>query len=215
MQNHQLYEVSPDLTKKIEALEKKQRDIMSPRALINSFFNNLERKQKERDVFSKKINLELESYFVPQWYKCKRNQCKIGVILFLILISFIYLASMFMNFSSKNSSIAVTTDKFIVETKTNITEVTTAISSESSKVSEDVVNFVQELYHFSIGDTVLFTGDSHYVSSLSDAEGSPCYGKLAIITLINPEGSHPYHLKCIEKNCNLWGWVDKDFLEKK
>ena len=65
-----------------------------------------------------------------------------------------------------------------------------------------------------IGDTVMFTGNTHYSSS--DAKrGVSCKGGVATITGIYLKGKHPYHLiRKPGKGATVYGWVDADCIVK-
>jgi LysM repeat protein len=60
----------------------------------------------------------------------------------------------------------------------------------------------------SVGDTVVYNGDVHYVNAYADT-GYNCTGGKAKITMIHQLGKskHPYHLVGI--GCSVHGWVDE------
>lgn len=65
-----------------------------------------------------------------------------------------------------------------------------------------------------IGDTVMFTGNTHYSSS--DAKrGVSCKGGAATITGIYLKGKHSYHLiRKPGQGATVYGWVDADCIVK-
>ncbi len=66
-----------------------------------------------------------------------------------------------------------------------------------------------------IGSEVYFSGTTHYVSS-TDTNGKTCKPGLARITAKAKSGAkHEYHVIGVSKNCNVYGWVDKQFLVNK
>ena len=72
----------------------------------------------------------------------------------------------------------------------------TAIGAESASDS------------FSVGDTVEFVGNRHYVSSTGN-QGYAAKQGPAKITLSNPGSLHPWHLIHIDGTSNVYGWVDE------
>lgn len=61
---------------------------------------------------------------------------------------------------------------------------------------------------YSVGDTVTFTGNTHYVSSTGDVGYSARTGP-AKITKINKGAKHPYHLIHTDSTSNVYGWVNE------
>lgn len=62
---------------------------------------------------------------------------------------------------------------------------------------------------YKIGDVVNFTGTKHYTSSSAFGVGFGCKPGKAIITNINLNGKHPYHLIRVKgQGSNVYGWVD-------
>lgn len=71
-----------------------------------------------------------------------------------------------------------------------------------------------EKKEWKIGDVVLFTGSTHYVSS-NAARGVGCKGGKATITGIYPTGKHPYHLIRVSgSGATVYGWVDVDYIKE-
>ncbi len=65
-----------------------------------------------------------------------------------------------------------------------------------------------------IGDTVMFKGGSHYVSSAAKtATGGERSSGLAEVMNIAPDAPHKYALRGIEGGSNVYGWVDADLVE--
>lgn len=64
-----------------------------------------------------------------------------------------------------------------------------------------------------IGDTVMFKGGSHYVSSTAEtATGGARSEGLAEVMNIVPDAPHKYSLRGIEGGSNVYGWVDADLV---
>ena len=64
---------------------------------------------------------------------------------------------------------------------------------------------------FNIGDTVMFTGSLHYVSSYYGATAKGCKGGLAKITRVSTGKPHPYHLQAVAgKGATVYGWVNAE-----
>lgn len=61
---------------------------------------------------------------------------------------------------------------------------------------------------FKVGDTVQFTGSTHYTST-NATSGSACKAGKAKVTAISPNGKHPYHLIAVSgSGSTVYGWVD-------
>lgn len=61
---------------------------------------------------------------------------------------------------------------------------------------------------FKVGDTVQFTGSTHYTSA-NATSGPSCKAGKAKVTAISPNGKHPYHLIAISgSGSTVYGWVD-------
>lgn len=65
-----------------------------------------------------------------------------------------------------------------------------------------------------VGDTVEFTGKTHYVSSYPGAKGVSCKPGTAKVTAISAGRPHPYHLVHTGKGCTVYGWVDEKSIRK-
>lgn len=64
-------------------------------------------------------------------------------------------------------------------------------------------------------EIVFFKGGKHYVSANSSISiGGTRTSGLAKVTLISKGSKHPYHLIGETKGSNVYGWVDKDLVEK-
>lgn len=62
---------------------------------------------------------------------------------------------------------------------------------------------------YSVGDVVNFTGNRNYISSSALAIGFKCKPGKAVITAINKNGKHPYHLVKVQgQGSTVYGWVD-------
>ena len=60
------------------------------------------------------------------------------------------------------------------------------------------------------GDTVNFTGKTHYNSSGANAIGYGCKSGKAKVTAIKAGAAHPYHLQAVAgKGSTVFGWVNK------
>ncbi len=63
-----------------------------------------------------------------------------------------------------------------------------------------------------IGDVVMFTGRTHYVST-NAARGLACRPGKATVTGVYLKGKHPYHLiRIFEGGGSVYGWVDAAFI---
>jgi surface antigen len=60
---------------------------------------------------------------------------------------------------------------------------------------------------YKVGDTVNFTGTTHYTNS-NAATGVKCKPGPAKVTAVAPSGKHPYHLVKAGGSCTVYGWVD-------
>lgn len=61
---------------------------------------------------------------------------------------------------------------------------------------------------FKVGDTVQFTGSTHYTSA-NATSGPSCKAGKAKVTAISPNGKHPYHLIAVSgSGSTVYGWVD-------
>lgn len=61
---------------------------------------------------------------------------------------------------------------------------------------------------FKVGDTVQFTGSTHYTSA-NATSGPSCKAGRAKVTAISPNGKHPYHLIAVSgSGSTVYGWVD-------
>ena len=61
---------------------------------------------------------------------------------------------------------------------------------------------------FKVGDTVQFTGSTHYTSA-NATSGPSCKAGKAKVTAISKNGKHPYHLIAISgSGSTVYGWVD-------
>ncbi|MCM1275441.1 MAG: glycoside hydrolase family 25 protein [Lachnospiraceae bacterium] len=82
----------------------------------------------------------------------------------------------------------------------------TAENSEPS-VSENTIEI-------SIGDTVMFKGGSHYVSSTATtATGGARSAGLARVMNIAESAPHKYALRGVDGGSNVYGWVDESLVE--
>ena len=64
---------------------------------------------------------------------------------------------------------------------------------------------------FNVGDTVMFTGSLHYVTTYAKSTAKGCKGGLATITNIFKGQAHPYHLKAVAgKGATVHGWVNAE-----
>lgn len=61
-----------------------------------------------------------------------------------------------------------------------------------------------------IGDTVMFSGNTHYTSATSD-RAIACKGGKATLTAISKGSKHPYHLiRVTGSGATVYGWVDEN-----
>ena len=61
---------------------------------------------------------------------------------------------------------------------------------------------------FKVGDTVQFTGSTHYANA-NASSGPSCKSGKAKVTAISPNGKHPYHLIAVSgSGSTVYGWVD-------
>lgn len=65
----------------------------------------------------------------------------------------------------------------------------------------------------SVGDTVEFLGDTHYVNA-NASEGKSCKAGTAKVTAISTGGEHPYHIIGDKNPSNVYGWVDVNMVRK-
>lgn len=68
---------------------------------------------------------------------------------------------------------------------------------------------------FKVGETVNFTGNTHYISAIAES-GYPCTPGKAKITAISKNNNtrHPYHIVHEDNRSNVYGWVDSNTIEK-
>ncbi len=66
---------------------------------------------------------------------------------------------------------------------------------------------------FSVGDTVIFSGNTHYVSA-NAIDGKPCTGGTAVVTATTGSTLHPVHIKGDKNPCTAYGWVDAVDIKK-
>lgn len=60
---------------------------------------------------------------------------------------------------------------------------------------------------FAVGDTVDFTGTTHYTQADGGA-GRACVGGKATVSIVKPAATHPYHLIAVKGGgSNVYGWV--------
>lgn len=80
--------------------------------------------------------------------------------------------------------------------------------------SDDEPDPANDAAEIKIGDTVMFKGGSHYVSSTAEtATGGARSEGLAEVMNIAPDAPHKYALRGIEGGSNVYGWVDADLVE--
>ena len=83
-------------------------------------------------------------------------------------------------------------------------------------VDESDLSYAEQEWVPQVGDAVMFTGNTHYISANS-AVGIPCKGGEAIITSIHQpnKSKHPYQLRRSSgSKSTVYGWVDKDTFTK-
>ena len=88
-----------------------------------------------------------------------------------------------------------------------------ATSTSASTTTQTTASAVKE--EFKVGDTVLFTGSKHYVSS-DAASGSACKpGKATIRKIYNlGKSKHPYCIQAVSgSGSTVYGWVDAEDIE--
>lgn len=66
---------------------------------------------------------------------------------------------------------------------------------------------------YKLGDVVYFKGGTHYTNANAQ-NGLPAKAGNAKITLIAPNGKHPYHLIHTDKESDVYGFVDKDTVSR-
>lgn len=102
------------------------------------------------------------------------------------------------------------TNEYIV-TNEPITE---TISSEPVNLPTTEIEDLVESYNgYKIGDLVCYSGTVHYVSSITNQLSGACRGGTAIISGINPDGIHKFHLVAADDDCTVYGWVDEEFIK--
>ena len=84
----------------------------------------------------------------------------------------------------------------------------------SNEILDDVETVVDSYHGYSVGDVVYYTGTVHYASSKNDELRGAVKGGKAMITAINPEGRHAFHVVHMDDDSALYGWVDESFLSK-
>lgn len=122
------------------------------------------------------------------------------------------------NSSTTLSSVESNSDDLHVESSSqqekddeiSSSEITESTSSETSKVID---NNVESYNGYKLGEIVSYFGTVHYVSSDTNELSGACYGGKAMISGINPEGLHKFHLVSAEEKCTVYGWVDEAFIK--
>lgn len=66
---------------------------------------------------------------------------------------------------------------------------------------------------FSVGDTVTFSGNTHYASA-NGTDGKPCVGGTAVVTATCGSTKHPVHIKGDKSPCTAFGWVNAEDVAK-
>ncbi len=102
------------------------------------------------------------------------------------------------------------------ETKSTMPESTETASdsAEMTEQSETPPESIAESYNgYSIGEIVYYSGTVHYVSSFTNQLSGACTGGRAMISGINPDGLHKFHLVAADDNCTVYGWVDEAFIK--
>jgi N-acetylmuramoyl-L-alanine amidase len=90
---------------------------------------------------------------------------------------------------------------------------TTQTTTSTNTTTQNTASAVKE--EFKVGDTVLFTGSKHYVSS-DAANGSACKpGKAKIKKIYNiGKSKHPYCIQAVSgSGSTVYGWVDAEDIE--
>lgn len=87
-----------------------------------------------------------------------------------------------------------------------------SVPTESSELSLNEEFVSESLNGYSVGDFVRYYGTVHYSSSYSNELKGACKGGKAIISGINPNGIHRFHLVSAEDKCTVYGWVDEAFI---
>ena len=99
--------------------------------------------------------------------------------------------------------------------KKSATTVTTSTSTTVTTNSNQSASNTIVKEEFKVGDTILFTGNTHYVSS-DAATGTSCKpGKATIRKIYNlGKSKHPYCIQAISGNgSTVYGWVDEKDVE--
>lgn len=112
-------------------------------------------------------------------------------------------------------------DNIITETEIQTESVTEvieeALSSTDTTAESSLFEFEEdsaESYNgFKLGDIVYYSGTVHYVSSNSNKLGGACRGGMAMISGIQPDAIHKFHLVAADDNCTVYGWVDEVFVK--
>ncbi len=115
------------------------------------------------------------------------------------------------------SDIYISTEKVELSKQLeNETKVGASVTKNEEKQQVDSVenetkenDKVSSTTEYNVGMVVYFSGNCHYESSYSNASSIECTSGKAIITKINKNEAHPYHLQSKEEACNVYGWVDE------
>lgn len=87
-------------------------------------------------------------------------------------------------------------------------------SAETESTETDIVEDTVESYNgYKLGDMVYYSGTVHYVASDTNQLSGACHGGIAMISRINPDGIHKFHLVSAEEQCTVYGWVDEVFIK--
>lgn len=85
------------------------------------------------------------------------------------------------------------------------------VSGDSTETSGAATE--KNVEQFSVGDTVRYTGNIHYVHANATA-GPQCSGGEVRITAICEGAKHPYHVIAVSGGgSTAYGWVDAEFIE--
>ena len=85
-----------------------------------------------------------------------------------------------------------------------------------SPLTRSAINRAYEnAQEFKVGETVNFIGNTHYTSATASS-GYSCTPGLATVTMIsnNSNTKHPYHVVHKDNKSTVYGWVDKNQIEK-
>jgi hypothetical protein len=118
--------------------------------------------------------------------------------------------------TTTKESISITEKNVLADSITTKTEAIQEISTVTEMFEGTThvpdENYVESYNGFKIGEIVYYSGTIHYVNSFSNELGGACRAGKAMISAIDPEGIHIFHLVTADDECTVYGWVDETFV---